>query len=220
LARKVADVAKPPKIEEGEVEILNADQIAAVLDALKGHSIYPIAALAIATGMRRGELLALRWKNVNFDASEVRVEHSLEQTKAGLRFKAPKTKHGRRTISLPASAADMLREHRKKQLELRFALGMGKPGVEALVFCSHDGKPLSPNYLSIQWRRAANLPKKVTFHALRHSHASALIAAGIDVVTVSRRLGHASPNITLGVYAHLFSKTDVAAAEAIEKVIR
>ncbi len=193
-------VAKPPKIEEGEVEILNADQIAAVLDALKGHSIYPIAALAIATGMRRGELLALCWKNVNLDASEVKVERSLEQTKAGLRFKAPKTKHGRRTISLPASAADMLREHRKKQLELRFALGMGKPGAEALVFCSHDGKPLSPNYLSIQWRRAANLPK-VTFHALRHSHASALIAAGIDVVTVSRRLGHASPNITLGVYA-------------------
>jgi integrase len=219
LARNVADVAKPPKIEEGEVEILNADQIAAVLDALKGNSIYPIVALAIATGMRRGELLALRWKNVNLDASEVKVERSLEQTKAGLRFKAPKTKHGRRTISLPASAADMLREHRKKQLELRFALGMGKLGAEALVFCSHDGKPLSPNYLSIQWRRAANLPK-VTFHALRHSHASALIAAGIDVVTVSRRLGHASPNITLSVYAHLFSKTDVAAAEAIEKVIR
>lgn len=66
---------------------------------------------------------------------------------------------------------------------------------------------------------ARGLPK-VRFHALRHSHASALIAAGIDVVTVSRRLGHASPNITLSVYAHLFSKTDVAAAEAIEKVIR
>jgi integrase len=85
---------------------------------------------------------------------------------------------------------------------------MGKPGPDALVFCKTEGEPLSPNYLSIQWRRmtaAMGLPS-VRFHALRHSHASALIAAGVDVVTVSRCLGHGSPVITLSTYAPPFAK--------------
>lgn len=190
-------------------------------NALRGHTIAPIVSLAIATGMRRGELLALQWGDVNLDEASVKVERSLEQTQAGLRFKAPKTKHGRRTIPLPPSAVDTLRSHRRQQLEFRIALGLGKPGTDALVFCTPEGEPLSPNYLSIICRRmteAKGLPR-VRFHALRHSHASALIAAGVDVVTVSRRLGHGSPTITLNVYSHLFAETDITAAAAIERVI-
>jgi integrase len=145
-----------------------------------------------------------------------KVERSLEQTKAGLRFKCPKTKHSRRTISLPPSAVAMLGQYRKEQLELRLQLGMGKPDAEALVFSNHDAAPISPNRFSVTWRRA--IPQ-ITFHALRHSHASALIAGGVDVVTVSRRLGHSNPTITLSVYAHLFSETDTKAAAAIEKIL-
>jgi integrase len=174
-------------------------QIAAVLDALKGSRLYPVASLALATGMRRGELLALRWCNVELDRSVLKVEHSLEQTKAGLRFKGPKSKHGRRSISLPPSAVAMLNKHRREQLEIRMALGMGKPDADALVFCNHHGEPISPNLLTVVWAQAlarSGLPK-VTFHALRHSHASALISEGIDVVSVARRLGHSSPVITL-----------------------
>jgi hypothetical protein len=92
---------------------------------------------------------------------------------------------------------------------------MGKHKPDSLVFCKHEGNPISPNYFSILWGRVISrnpqLPQ-VTFHALRHSHASALIAAGIDVVKVSRRLGHSSPVITLSTYAHLFAKDDDAAA--------
>jgi integrase len=218
VSRNVADVPKPPKVEVTETEILTANQLAAVKEALRGHTIAPIVSLAIATGMRRGELLALQWGDVNLDGASLKVKRSLEQTRAGLRFKAPKTKHGWRTISLPPSAIDTLRSHRRQQLEFRIALGLGKPGSDALVFCTPEGEPISPNYLSIIWRRlteAKRLPK-VRFHALRHSHASALIAAGIDVVTVSR---HGSPAVTLNVYAHLFAKTDVTAAAAIERVI-
>ena len=90
----------------------------------------------------------------------------------------------------------MLREHRRKQLELRLALGLGKPGADALVFCRPDGSPLSPDNLSRDWIRTCKslgLPK-VMFHALRHTHVSALIAAGLDVVAISRRIGHGSPN--------------------------
>ena len=93
---------------------------------------------------------------------------------------------------------------------------MGKHDAEALVFCKHDGKPISPNCLSVQW---SQLVPQVTFHALRHTHASALIAAKIDVVKVSRRLGHSTPTITLDVYAHLFAETDTDCADAIEGVL-
>ena len=125
LSRNVASVIRPPNVEAQEVEILSADEIRVVLAKLEGHALHPIVALALATGMRRGELLALRWEDVDFDGAKVRIERSLEETAAGLRFKAPKTKHGRRTISLPTSAVEALRVHRLKQLELRIALGRG-----------------------------------------------------------------------------------------------
>ena len=172
--------------------------------------------------MRRGELLALRWEDIDLKHATLKVERSLEETAAGLRFKGPKTAHGRRTITLPASAIDVLGTHRRQQLELRMALGQGRPERSALVFSTIEGAPLSPDNLSRDWRRvtlAKGLPR-VKFHSLRHSHASALIASGLDVLTVSRRLGHGSPTVTLTTYAHLFSKTDVAAANAIEAMLR
>jgi integrase len=222
LSRNVASVIPPPKVEAGEVVVLNANQMASVLSKLIGHTLYPIVVLALATGMRRGELLALRWEDVDLNGETVRVERSLEETAEGLRFKPPKTKHGRRTVSLPRTAVDALRAHRRQQLEWRVALGQGRPEPSALVFSTMEGAPLSPDNLSRDWRRvsvAKGLPR-VTFHALRHSHASALIASGLDVLTVSRRLGHSSPAVTLTTYAHLFSKTDVAAANAIEAALR
>ena len=221
ISRNVADAVTPPKVNADEVQILDADQIAAVLDALKGSRLHPIAALAFATGMRRGELLALRWCNVDLDRATIKVEHSLEQTKAGLRFKGPKSKHGRRSISLPPSAVTTLNKHRREQLEIRMALGMGKPDADALVFCNHDGTPISPNSFSVTWGTAIKRAGfDATFHACRHSHASALISAGIDVVSVARRLGHSSPVITLSTYAHLFENKDDTAADAIEKILK
>jgi integrase len=222
LVRNVASVIRPPRVEDEEIEIINAEQMAILLRKLEGHSLYPIAALALATGMRRGELLALQLGDIDLDGALLRVERSLEETAAGLRFKPPKTKHGRRTISLPPSAVRVLREHRRQQLEMRLALGVGRPEPEALVFSTLDGSPMSPDNLSRDWRRACTalgLPR-VTLHALRHTHASALIAACVDVVQISRRLGHGSPVITLRTYAHLFSTVDSAAASAIDSVLR
>jgi integrase len=142
--------------------------------------------------MRRGELLAARWSDSDLDSAAcVSVARSLEETKAGLRFKPPKSKRSRRTISLPPNAVAVLREHRRKQLEMRLSLGLGRPDSDALIFCNPDGSPMSPDDLSRDWARACKslgLPK-VTFHALRHTHVSALIAAGLDVVAISRRMG-------------------------------
>ena len=193
-----------------------------VLGGLDGHALCPIVALALATGMRRGELLALRWEDLDLEEAMVSIVRSLEETKAGLRFKAPKTKRGYRTISLPPSSVETLRAHRRQQLELRMALGQGRPESSALVFSTIEGGPLSPDNLSRDWRRVTTARKlpRIRFHALRHTHASALIASGLDVFTISRRLGHASPAVTLAIYGHLFRDTDKEAAGVIEVVLR
>ena len=222
VSRNVAHAITPPKVEAVEVEALSGEQVSAVLAALAGHWLEPIALVALATGMRRGEILALRWSDIDFKANSLRVERSLEETRAGLRFKSPKTRKGRRTISLPSSVIEPLSRARKAQLETRLALGLGKPDAETLVFSLADGSPRSPDNLSRDWRMAVKALKlpTVMFHALRHSHASALIAKGLDVLTVSRRLGHGSAAVTLNVYAHMFEKTDEQAAAAIDAALR
>ena len=218
VSRNVASVVEPPKVVPAEMEILSADQVNSTLRTLRGAAMYPIVLTAFSTGMRRGEILALRWRDVNLDAAKIQVERSLEETKAGLRFKEPKTRHGRRNIALPSSLVAELRGHWRAQQELRLALGVGKAAPDDLVFCTPDGGPRKPNSITREWSRltvAKKLPK-VSFHALRHTHVSQLIASGMDVLTISRRIGHASPTITLGVYGHLFKNTDNQAALVIE----
>ncbi len=219
VSRNVASVVRPPKVSgDAEIEILDEDQVRLILQRLRDRPLYMIALLGISTGMRRGELLALRWRDVDFDGAILRVEQSLEQTKAGLRFKAPKTKHGRRAIALAPSLVAELRRHRKNQLEERLRLGMGKIPDDGLVLARWDGNPRSPNATTKEWTRALaefGLPA-VSLHALRHTHASQLIASGLDVLTISRRLGHGSPSITLNVYAHKFRNKDEQAAQVME----
>ena len=219
--QNVAGLVDAPAVADKEFETLTAQQAQAVLQNLRGRTLYPIAATAVATGMRRGELLALRWQDVDLDGAKLRVERSLEQTKrGGLLFKAPKTRYGRRTVTLPSSTVAELRTHRRAQQEQRLALGQGKAPEDALVFPTWDGSTRSPNALTKEWSVAmARAGIKATFHSLRHTHASTLIASGLDVLTISRRLGHGSPAITLGVYGHLF-KTDDRAAAIMEAALK
>ncbi len=220
LERNVASTIKPPKVARTDIEILDAGQVADVLAKLKDHAIFPIAALALATGARRGELAALRWDDLDLDAATVRIERALEETIGRLCVKGTKTRAGCRTISLPRVAVAALRDHRRQTLELRIAVGAGAIPADAPVFGDLDGNWPSPHAITKRWRMttaALGLPKR-TFHSLRHSHASALIAGGLDVVAVARRLGHASPALTLSVYSHLFTDKDSEAADAIDRV--
>ena len=222
LTRNVAAVHAPPDVEDEEIEILSPEQIADVIAKLEGHSLFPIVSLALATGMRRGELLALQWGDIDLDGGTLRVERSVEETKAGLRLKPPKTKRGRRNITLPPEAVAMLRAHKVQQMELRLAIGMGKPDAATLVFSDIEGRLLKPHTISRAWRRAVAIKKlpAVTFHALRHTHASMLIRAGVDILTISRRLGHSKAAITLDVYGHLICGADEAAAAAIAGTLK
>jgi integrase len=193
----------------------------ALVAALQGWHHGAVAMVALFTGMRLGEVLALRWGNVDLDGKIIKVREALEQTaRFGVRFKAPKSKAGRRDVTLPDILVDALREHRKAQLELRLQLGAGKLPDDGLLFATLDGRPLRPNSLSVLWlnfARSIDMPG-VTFHSLRHTHASQLIDQGVDIVTISKRLGHAKPDIALRTYAHMFRKDDSRAAAAINSM--
>jgi integrase len=142
---------------------------------LRGAALYVPAMLALFTGKRRGEVLALRWSRVDLDGKTISVREALESTTAhGLRFKAPKSKAGRRDTKLPEIVVDALREHRKRQLELRMQLGAGRSPDDALLFSNLEGDPLQPSNVSSDWGELAErigVPE-VTFHGLRHTHAS------------------------------------------------
>jgi integrase len=219
--RNVASLVNPPRVEKKEVTSLTAEQIGDLFAKLQGHRLYIPAVVALGTGLRRGELLALQWQNIDLDAGFLRVERSLGEAGKKLYFKAPKSQAGRRSLSLAPFVVDALRQHRKEQLELRMALGLGKQTGEALVFSNLDGSPLSPDKLSRDWANlviARKLPR-VSFHGLRHSNVSMLIEKGLDVHTVSRRIGHSSASLTLSTYTHMYRRKDDEAADAIEAAL-
>jgi integrase len=221
VANNPVAAAEPPRVQRAEIEILTPDQIRTVLRALQGRRLYRIAVVGLSTGLRRGEMVALRWGDIDLDSGKITVERSLEQTNAGLATKAPKTKAGRRVVSIPPSVAAELRKHWRERQELRLALGFGKAAADDLVFARPDGSAWPPDSLTADWARTIRVLKlpKVTLHALRHTHVSQLIASGLDVVTVSRRIGHGNPTVTLTVYAHLFGNTDERAAAVVESAL-
>jgi len=214
-----ADIAKPPKAPSKETPMLQPSEAVGLLDRLRGQPLYLIASLALGTGMRRNELLGLRWGDVDLDAGRLTIEQALEQTATyGIRIKAPKTKHGRRTISLPAHLVAELRQYWREQQEQRLGMGLGKAPDSAPVFATADGGHVSPNAITKAWpvaMAAIGMPA-VTLHSLRHTHASMLINAGLDILTISRRLGHSSPTITLNVYGHLIHGGDDRAAQIMD----
>lgn len=220
--RNVASAVSPPSVPDDEIQILAPDQLNLV--ASKLEHVFPmrtISATLLGTGMRRGELCALHWRDIDLDGAMVSITKSVEETRDGLRIKATKTKRGKRTISLPQSTVEELRTYRRRELEQRLALGLGRLEPGNLVF--HDnGELLSPDRLSNDWRAAVNahgLPS-VRLHALRHTHASILISAGLDVLSISRRLGHSTPTTTLTVYGHLFRDKNETSAAAFEAALQ
>jgi len=224
VIKNVAAEEGAPAVEADEMVILSPDQVRDLPARLKDQRLYARAITALHTGVRPQELLALRWNAVDLDAKPsptLTVTEALEGTKHGLRFKGPKTRSGRRQITLPDIVVEALREHKREQLEQRMACGAGKLPDDALVFPALSGGPQSPDAFSAEWRDAADKIGLVgiPLYSLRHTHASLLIDKGVDVVTISKRLGHASPAITLNVYAHLFRKDDGKAAEAINRAL-
>jgi integrase len=204
LARNPADALKRlPKVEPKPITVLTVEQSTRLLQAIRHTTTYWPVLIALATGMRRGEILALRWGNVDLDKGVVRVVESLEQTrKTGLRFKSTKTDRAR-AVTLPRFAAEELRHWRSQQAQALLVLGI-RQGAETLVCARQDGRPKAPESLTHDYLigRAKDVPR-VRFHDLRHSHATQLLTAGVHPKIVQERLGHASIAITLDIYSHV-----------------
>jgi integrase len=223
IARNPADAFRKrmPKVERHGMATLSAEQSQLLFDAIRHTRVYWPVVIALATGMRRGEVLALRWRNIDLDRGTVRVVESLEQTKAGLRFKAPKTDKAR-AITLPAFATDELRRLKREQAEELLRLGVRQSG-ETLLCARADGEPLQPRSLTHEFTRLIGRAKgvpRVRFHDLRHSHATQLLIAGVHPKVAQERLGHSTITTTLDLYSHVSETMQEDAAARIDAAFR
>ncbi len=214
LNRNAADAVSPPHVQRPEMQTWDEDEITNFLEAAKTTPYHCLFYLALFTGMRRSELLALRWQDVDFIMSQIYVSRSLHVLKGGkVVFKSPKTAKGRRTVALPPSAILTLRDHHEKQTLERVMLGIPQTDDD-LVFGHFDGKPLLPNTVTHAWIKLVRHTglKPIRLHDARHTHASLMLKQGIHPKIVQERLGHSSVTITLDTYSHVAPGLQQAAA--------
>ena len=207
--------------------VLNEAQVVRLLDTLAEHRLYALYALAVTTGLRQAELMGLRWPAVDLPRGELEVREQLQRIhdadgKPQLHRETPKTAAGHRSIPLITEQIEFLTRHQAAQQRERDLLGKAWAG-EDLVFTNEDGKPLESGALYRQFKRAlarAGLPA-VTFHSLRHSAGSIMLAHEASLIAVSHILGHSSPAVTAKIYAHSFDEgRRQAVAAAVAAIIQ
>ena len=212
-----------PTVTAPRMATLDAEQARRLLAAVSTAPTWlrMLTTLGLALGCRRGELLALRWADVDLDEGTVRVGRSARIVGGRLEVKGPKTDAGYRTLALPAFAAAALRQQRADRAALRLALGGAYDAAGDLVVCHDDGRPVRPDYASAAFRALrgrAGLPATVHVHTLRHSAASFLAAAGVPASDLAAQLGHADGGaLALRVYVHPLEGGRRRAAEHLDR---
>jgi integrase len=223
LLRNVADLADPPRQrsdQRPEMRTWTAEQSATFLEFIGADREHPAYLLALTTGMRRGEILGLRWRDVDLEGARLSIRQTVIAVDHEVVISTPKTAKGRRSVSLPPGAVTALRAHRKRQNEERLAMGAGYEDHD-LVFAYGSGGPLDPEAFSQRFTRrvrASDLPM-IRLHDLRHTYASIALAAGIHPKVVSEALGHANISITLDCYSHVIPAMQAEAAERVAGLI-
>jgi integrase len=222
VPRNVCDLVDAPKMRRHTILPLSADQALQLLAAAEGHRLEALFLLALTTGLREGELLALTWATIDLDGASLEVRGNLQRIERQLIISAPKTDSSRRHVALTGLSVDALRRHKARQAEERLAMG---PLWEDhnLVFCRENGRPidgtgmLRGDFYPLLAR--AGLPR-VRFHDLRHSTATLLMSLGIDLKIISEILGHSSVRITGDVYTHVSLEMQRPAAQAMDTLLR
>jgi integrase len=213
-----AAAAQPPRAKRTEPRIVDLELAERILAVSIGTRWEAPVAIAIATGMRRGEILALRWSDLDEDYTTARVKRTLEVACGqGLVFEDPKTPKSRRAVALPAFLVPHLQRHRVAQAARRKAAG-ARWREQGLVVDRGDGTPWNPDRFSSAWPwflHASKLPH-VRFHDLRHGHATLMLMQGVHPKIVSERLGHSSIGITLDTYSHVLPSMQGEAVKAFD----
>src|SRR5215218_6799496 len=220
VVRNVADAADPPKAKTPEMRVWSPAQLRAFLDHVRGERLYAAWLLAATTGMRRGEILGLRWGDLDLDSGRVAVRRPRILVDYQVQVAEPKTAKGRRSLALDPVTVAALRAHRVRQAEEKLAVG-GRYRDSELVFTGPDGTAVHPERFSDWFRqrvRAAGLPR-IRLHDVRHSYATAALAAGVPAKVVSERLGHANIAITMDTYSHVLPGLDEQAAGQVARLI-
>ena len=221
VARNVATLVSPPRQQRREIQALSAEQVRLLLEAAQGDPLEALYVLAVTTGMRRGEVMALRWQDVDLERATVQVRGSLQPTRDGPRIVEPKTAQSRRQVALTQRAVDAIRQHRVRQAEERLRAGPGWEDHD-LVFPCGTGRPLNPTSLRRSFMplvRRAGLPP-IRFHDLRHTAATLMLVQGVHPKVASEMLGHSNIAMTLDLYSHVTPTMQRQAAEALDAVLR
>src|SRR5208282_2900462 len=205
VSRNVATLVDAPRVPRPKVHTLTADEARTLLDTAKGSRFEAIFTLALTLGMRRGEILGLRWADVDFEQGIVRISQAVQRLSTGLTITEVKTERSRRVLAMPESIARVLRLRRARQAQERLLAGLHWKDT-GLCFTAPNGGPLEPITLHRTYKKilkAAKLPTTVRFHDLRHSAASLLLAQGVHLRAIMELLGHSSISLTANTYSHV-----------------
>jgi integrase len=222
LPRNIADLATPPKQRTmRELHTWSAAELGRFLEHIAGDRHYAGYYLAAFTGLRRGEVLGLRWRDVDLERGLLAVVQTVISIDYAVHLSTPKTAASRRAVALDPGTVEVLRAHRLRLVEERTALGLPWPSPDDLLFAEIDGRPLHPGQFSDRFDRlvkGASVPR-VRFHDLRHTHASLMLTAGAHPKIVQERLGHANITVTLQTYSHVLPAMQEEAAAKFANVV-
>ena len=221
LVRNPAAAVDPPKVGHAPMNTYDLSQTAELIEAVQGKRILVPTILAVLCGLRRGEIAALRWRNIDVAAGQLAVVQSAEQTKAGIRYKEPKSGRAR-TLALSATVVAELKAHRILQAQELLRVGK-RLSDDDFVVAQADGSPLRPHSLGQEWVRflagSTTLPR-VRFHDLRHAHATHLLVSGVHPKVASERLGHSKVGITLDLYSHVLPNMQTDAVALVDDALK
>ena len=221
--RNPADLVSPPQNKRLEMHTLTESQVNEVMGKAPTDTYHCLFYLAMQTGLRRGELLGLRWTDINLDFAELSVARSAVQCPGGkVVFKAPKTVRSRRTVALSPQTCIVLRQYLDNQMAIRARLDIKKWPKDALVFSQLNGDPLKGNTV---WKAWNTMLKRmgitgIRFHDIRHTMATLMLQAGVHPKIVQERLGHASIATTLDLYSHVSPGLQQAAAKKLDAIFQ
>jgi integrase len=220
LTRNPAEAVDPPKVDWVPMQTYDISQTAELIEAIRGTSMLMPALLAVLCGLRRGEIAALRWRSADLASCQMSIVESAEQTKAGIRYKSPKSGKGR-TVALSPTMVEELRAHRAKRAQDLLRLGI-RLSDDDFVVGQADGSPMQPTFITHQWVKTirATPLAHLRFHDLRHAHATHLLSSGVHPKVASERLGHSKVGITLDLYSHVMPGMQEEAADLVDKALQ